>query len=163
MAKYCEEIVKKIEGMLAIGVSNKSCAEAVGISCETFYEWTKNNPFDIGICGCSKKAWENDFPEDKICPKCKEEIEIKPGFSYRIKTAKALGQVKLLKVIDEAAPTSWQAAAWKLERIWHDEFGKKLEVLGNKDKPLELEIRDFKNASKEELMKVAGLTDNEKK
>lgn len=125
MAKYCEEIIKQIEGMLSIGVSNKSCAEAVEIEENTFYAWMK-----------------------------------KPKFSKRVKKAKALGKVKLLKGIDEDA--SWQSKAWKLERIWPKEFGKKiLEVSGPEGGPIE--INDLREASKEDLMKLAGLTGNEKK
>ena len=45
MAKYCEEIIVKIESMLSIGVSNKSCAEAVGIPETTFYAWMKKPKF----------------------------------------------------------------------------------------------------------------------
>lgn len=49
MAKYCEEIVKEIEGMLTIGVSNKACAEAIGIEEKTFYVWLeKKNSLDSG-------------------------------------------------------------------------------------------------------------------
>jgi len=104
MAKYCEEIIKQIEGMLAIGVSNKSCAEAVGINEETFYDWMK-----------------------------------KPKFSKRIKAAKSLGQVKLLKIINE--DPSWQSKAWALERIWPKEFGKKiLEVSGPDGEPINQNI-----------------------
>ncbi len=106
MAKYCEEIIKQIEGMLSLGVSNKSCAEAVGIPETTFYAWMK-----------------------------------KPKFSKRIKKAKSLGQVKLLKVIDNATKETWQAAAWKLERIWPKEFGKKiLELSGPEGGPIKQNI-----------------------
>lgn len=105
MAKYCEEIIVEMEGMLAIGATNKACAEAVGLNEETFYAWMK-----------------------------------KPKFSKRIKAAKSFGQVKLLKVIADAMELNWQAAAWRLERTWPDDFGRKVQLQGDKNKPLALSI-----------------------
>ncbi len=88
---FTEELVRKIEGYSALGVSDKAIFEAVGISHDTFYKWIKN----------------------------------KPEFAVRIHKARSLGQAKLVKLIWDAVPKTWQAAAWLLERRWPGEYGKK--------------------------------------
>ena len=95
---YTEELVRRIEGYGALGVSDKTIFEAVGISHDTFYKWMKN----------------------------------KPEFATRINKARSLGQAKLVKLIWDAVPKTWQAAAWLLERRWPNEYGKK-ETLKHED------------------------------
>lgn len=49
----------------------------------------------------------------------------KPAFSASIKEAEGRGAIKRLELIERAANEgSWQAAAWKLERRYPDEYGK---------------------------------------
>lgn len=47
-----------------------------------------------------------------------------PEFLTQIKKAEAEAQQRAVKVITDAAPTSWQAAAWMLERRHPNEWGK---------------------------------------
>lgn len=52
----------------------------------------------------------------------------KPEFSDAIKKAEATGALKWLARIEQAASDgSWQAAAWKLERRFPEEFGRRIE------------------------------------
>ena len=51
----------------------------------------------------------------------KEDID----FYTEIKKSRAELKVRLLKKIDDAAEKNWQAAAWRLERGFPDEFGRK--------------------------------------
>ncbi len=46
-------------------------------------------------------------------------------FAKRLNKARSLGQAKLVKLIWDAVPKTWQAAAWLLERRWPNEYGKK--------------------------------------
>jgi len=47
-----------------------------------------------------------------------------PDFRDRVEKAKAGREVRWLAIIGEAAGTSWQAAAWLLERTKPDEYGR---------------------------------------
>lgn len=49
----------------------------------------------------------------------------KPEFSESIKKAEAERKVGLINRIVAASKDTWQAAAWYLERVYHDEFSKK--------------------------------------
>lgn len=152
MAKYCEEIVRQIEGLLVLGLSNERVCEAVGLGKSTFYDWEKKTPHDIWRCNCKivfedkdgrpfkvAKTWEGKFPERHFCVECKSELRKKLDFSERIKKAKATGQAQLLAIIKKAAPVTWQAAAWMLERIWWNEFGKKERGNGEPDANKDIE------------------------
>lgn len=47
-----------------------------------------------------------------------------PEFSDRVKAAEADAAVKWLEKIEMAADESWQAAAWKLERRYPQDYGR---------------------------------------
>lgn len=136
-SKYTEELVRQMESLLVIGQPNKNACEVVGITEETFYQWFKNTPRKIWECKCKirdennkkyNKTYEFATEEEiiKHCETCKSDLLLKPAFSERVKKAKAYGQAKMLEVIEIAADKSWQAAAWKLERVWTSEFGRQI-------------------------------------
>ena len=52
----------------------------------------------------------------------------KVGFVDRIQKAEARAAVRWLEVIDAAADEHWQAAAWKLERRYPAEYGRRQRV-----------------------------------
>jgi len=62
----------------------------------------------------------------------------KPEFSEAIKKAETTCKARNIAIIQKAAEKTWQAAAWWLERKYHDEFALKeiKELQGNKDRPL---------------------------
>lgn len=47
--KYCEEIIQEIERGLKCGLSQKAVCEGVGISAETFNQWSKKAEFSERI------------------------------------------------------------------------------------------------------------------
>lgn len=47
------------------------------------------------------------------------------NFFNEVKKARSELKIRLLRKIDEAAERNWQAAAWRLERGFPDEFGRK--------------------------------------
>lgn len=52
-------------------------------------------------------------------------INTKPEFSELVKNAEAVGGIEWLKKIEEASDKGqWQAAAWKLERRYPNEYGR---------------------------------------
>jgi len=52
----------------------------------------------------------------------------RPHIHKRLKKAEALHITRALEVIDAAAPKSWQAAAWRLERREREDFGQQAQV-----------------------------------
>jgi len=47
-----------------------------------------------------------------------------PEFAARVEHAREMCKAKLLTQIMAAAPKNWSAAAWLLERLWPEEFGR---------------------------------------
>lgn len=138
-----------MESLLVIGQPNKNVCEVVGLNPDTFYDWIKNTPREIWECKCKirdennkryNKTYEFKSEEEKViyCEDCKTELTLKPDFSDRVKRAKSYGQAKMLKIIEKAADKSWQAAAWKLERIWNSDFGRQI-------KPVKYEGDNYDN------------------
>lgn len=50
----------------------------------------------------------------------------KAEFAEAIKAAEGLGAIKWLEKIEAAANEHWQAAAWKLERRYPDQYGRQI-------------------------------------
>ena len=65
-----------------------------------------------------------------------EEVE----FAESIKAAEASRSLRWLATIEKASELSWQAAAWKLERLMPDEYGRKTrtEVHGKDEGPIQV-------------------------
>lgn len=57
----------------------------------------------------------------------------KPEFSEAIKKAEATCKARNIQIIQKAAITTWQAAAWWLERKYWQEFAQRHEEIGDKE------------------------------
>ena len=109
--KLTPDVHKKIVNLIKAGNYNDVAAQAVGITESTFYDWMKK-----GEDGYS---------------------EIYTEFSKAVKEAGAFSEAHYLELIRKAAQeTSWQAAAWVLERKHKDKWGRAVTVEGNQDKPI---------------------------
>jgi hypothetical protein len=62
-------------------------------------------------------------------------------FAESIKAAEARRSIRWLATIEKASELSWQAAAWKLERLMPDEYGRKTrtEVTGKDEGAVRIE------------------------
>lgn len=62
-----------------------------------------------------------------------------PKFDETIDNAMAKRSIRWLARIEAASEESWTAAAWKLERLYPDEYGRKTrtEVSGDQQKPVQ--------------------------
>jgi len=102
--KYCPEIIEKICNSLENLSGRVKAAEAAGISYDTFLRWMRD--------------------------------ESKAEFSESVKSAenKANEKIKskaIMKIVS-AMDDQWTAAAWMLERKWHNEYGRQhLQVDGD--------------------------------
>jgi transposase len=101
--KLNEEVIKKAANMIRAGNYQKVVAQALGVSEVTWYNWLKRG--------------EQEANEGKDTLRAK--------FFKEIKRAEAEAIIRNVAIIQKAAATTWQAAAWWLERRYPDEWGKK--------------------------------------
>ena len=96
--KLTYELIERMAGLKADGLSNKDVCRAVGISEQTFYRWTQDpkNKLQRELCERLKK----------------EESQFKQTLLTTIRTA-ALEKTQ-----------HWTAAAWLLERSFPNEYGR---------------------------------------
>jgi len=97
--KFDKERTDKIIKLIQAGNYNETAALASGISKPTFYKWMKEG--------------EEGKDQEKI------------DFFNSIKRAKAEAEVRNVLLIQKASETTWQAAAWWLERTDYKKWGRK--------------------------------------
>ena len=64
------------------------------------------------------------------------------SFASALKKAEMECKHRNIAIIQKAAITTWQAAAWFLERKYYEEFGQKLQHRGDPDNPVSLVFTD---------------------
>jgi transposase len=125
-----------IVGYIAAGLSLESSAKGAGIHPNTLHRWRRRGQLEL-------VRWEDenqDDPTEQIdtttenWPTPANWREISPGFDpvewpfvvFALAVEKALTafESRMLTVITAAATTSWQAAAWRLERRFPDRYSR---------------------------------------
>lgn len=96
--KLTPEAQKKIVQAISVGATYKLAAQYGGVSYKTFNDWMQKG----------EAAKTGQYRE----------------FCNAVKEAEGTAGVKWLAVIDQAAAKSWQAAAWKLERRYPEDYGR---------------------------------------
>ena len=95
-------IAEAVEG-IEKGHYAKTVCQALGISENTYYTWLKKGEEQI----------END------------ERGVFREFYESVKKAQAEGEQELLQIIRDTAARNWTAAAWMLERMHPEKYGKR--------------------------------------
>jgi len=114
-SKLTIEAQKKIAEAIRLGATYQAASAAGGISYASFNNWMNK-----GADAKSGQYFE---------------------FFNAIKKAESDAQLNWLEIIEKAAPRNWQAAAWKLERRYPDDFGRQkmqLEHSGKDGSALEI-------------------------
>lgn len=116
-----EELIERLANTIRGGAYVETAAAFCGISKDTFYRWLR--------------LAESD-----------DSTELLLKLSDAVKKAMAEAELRDLRVIDQAAQGGvWQAAAWRLERKYHDRWGRQAKVQiehsGLEGKPLEVTDR----------------------
>jgi transposase len=93
-SKLTPEVQEKIVQALHVGMYHKQAAAFAGISVSSFYAWIAKGEQD------DEQGLDTPFAR----------------FRHAVEGAEAKGEAELLGLITLAARTSWQAAAWRLER-----------------------------------------------
>lgn len=104
------DVTNKILTAIAKGAPNTIACNYAGISNNTLLVWLK------------KGRAVAELPNEEIE---KHDDLIYYNFLCKIKEVRAAACCKWLEKIDEAANIHWQAAAWKLERLYPEYFAKK--------------------------------------
>ena len=112
--KINEEVIEAFLGAIKGGAPIKSACGCAGISETTFYKWMN---------------WADSDRKD---------ASTYAQFRDNIKKAQGQAAQRWLAIIEKAAMAgSWQAAAWKLERKYPEEFGNRTHLaMSAGDKPV---------------------------
>ena len=107
------EMANMIVGMLQAGITVTIACETAGINIKTFERWVNKGK------------------------------EAEPGTNYAlfadgVKKARAMGEVNLVNILQKWAPKEPKWAAWLLERMFGERYGKKVEqtLTTAADKPI---------------------------
>lgn len=123
--KLSKDIVDKLVQALALGATYDLACRYAGIERTTFYKWMKR-----GEAG-EDAQFVNLFNAIK-------DIEARAALGW------------LAKIEEAARDGSWQAAAWKLERRYPQEYGRRsVEVSGPNGGPLKFSQADYDAAQQE--------------
>ncbi len=115
--KFTKPTVDRLLGAIRAGLPYRLAAEAAGVSYDTFNEWQQGR-----------------FPRgaDRV---------LKAEFSDALTRAKGESALRLIAIINRAAPVDWRAAAWILERRFPKDYGKEvLEITGEDGGPVQVEV-----------------------
>lgn len=134
--KINQKMIDKAYKYAQLGNKDKAIYTALGISETSYYDYLKKAETLSG------KGSLSDY--NKLI------LE----FSESIKKGRAEAEIRNLGLIQKAAKTTWQAAAWHLERSNPEDWGNKMKidqkVSGDKDNPLNVNVN---HGIQEELLK----------
>ena len=99
-----EELIERLASTIRGGAYIETAAAFCGISKDTFYRWLR-------------------------LAESEQSTELLRKLSDAVKKGMAEAELRDLNVIDKAAQGGvWQAAAWRLERKYHDRWGRQAKI-----------------------------------
>jgi hypothetical protein len=139
---------KRIVDMIRLGSYAIVAAKANGIGESTYFQWTK-------------RGREAEWNPDGTLVNQDDRPYVE--FAEAVKEAEAAAEVQSVGVIRQAGQTTWQAAAWYLERKYPDRWARKdtlrQEVSGSLNGSVEIDAEDSVRAflrSRHERLIQAG-------
>lgn len=108
--KLTRERADKITKAISGGSYQVVAAAAAGVSESAFYEWVKRG----------KDAPRDEDTGEPLNPDDAPFVE----FAEAVKVAEAEAEMRNVLLIQQAGTTTWQAAAWYLERKHSDRWGR---------------------------------------
>lgn len=145
-------VQETIVGLLRAGNYLETAAAYAGVNKVTVYKWLKRGARSLRK---SSKTGE-PIPEAELAF-----VE----FSNAVQRARAEAEARALQLIAKAGESQWQAAAWRLERMFPQRWGRsnRVEVSGPNGEPVAVNVkRDridkaLKNLTDEQLEALAAL------
>lgn len=132
-SKLTPEAQQRIAQAIEVGATYKLAAQYGGVHYDTFNRW-----MHAGEQAKSGRYFE---------------------FYEAIKSAEARAVIKWLALIDKAAADTWQAAAWKLERRYPQDYGRTVvqnEITGRDGGAVRAEVKlDLSGMDAEQLRTLA--------
>jgi len=123
--KYSPELENALIKLIRAGNYVQTACNAVGIDVSTLWRWLKKGEKALEL---KKQGKEISQDDEKFC-----------NLYIAIKKAKAEAEVRNVTIIQTAAVKSWQAAAWWLERVKYERWGKKDKISVETPKPIKTE------------------------
>lgn len=150
--KLNKKIEEELVSVIRSGNYIETACAYVGIHKSTFYDWMRK--------GAKEKDRVDKNPRAKVKKEMKPFVEL----SNSVEKALAHAEVRDVAIIGKAAEKNWQAAAWRLERKFHDKWGRKdrryLEHSGKNGDAIETKMTsqiELGKLSDEEVMQLEQL------
>lgn len=128
------ERTEKIVALIAAGNFAETAALAAGISKQTYYNWLARGRVER----------ERLTEKPSLKPRTKEEPYLE--FFDAVEKARAEAEARMVVLITKAAqePRTWQAAAWWLERVAPQKYGRvnRTELSGPEGQPIKSETKN---------------------
>ena len=135
-----EEIIKNSK----LGVTDKTIYVGMGIPKSTWYQWKRKGTALIEQTEIVKVEYKTK--------RTLKDAQMLIDFATTIKRGRKLKIMKCLKVMEDAFGEHWQAAAWYLERVAYETYGRKDSIKQDvnmnikKDSPIDEMLRIAKKA-----------------
>jgi hypothetical protein len=152
-AKLSEELITTVMSEISEGCSYVNACQMSGLDESTFHKWKKEGDLLL------KQLEDNENNgESKTALTKREKILVQ--FVQSLVLARATGISRNVRRINNAADYHWKAAAWLLERMDPENFGRKdkreLVHTGDISGPLSLAAREIEKMSSDERLKYAN-------
>lgn len=125
--------IGRIAAAIEAGANITEACAVIGVNRSTYYEWKY------------KGEEARELGESNIFTDFLDAVEL---------AEESRVAMWLLTIERSARAGAWQAAAWKLERMYPERFGNRIEHRGSKDAPVQIHNVGF--LSDEELARIAA-------
>ncbi len=127
--KLSPEMMQSFCSALMLGAPRIIACRAAGIKDETANGWYKVGKLTLeGMTPKQIAANGTTHPEHAVVKYLDKSIAACQEFYLAVNKAEAQAVITWLEKIEEASEKDWKAAAWKLDRLYPEIFGKQLKV-----------------------------------
>lgn len=116
MTKFSPEVKDRFLAAIERGATYELASGFAGITYQCYLNWMKKGEAQLNSDSDEKEVGD-------------EYLE----FYRNVKASEGKAAIKWLMQIDKAADIQWQAAAWKLERRYPQQYGKTVQEVQGKD------------------------------
>lgn len=124
--KLSEENIKRICRLIREGNYDTTVLAIMGISQDTWYRWLREGEeIADDETGMYDFIFDDSLPPaDGAIARDRETLRLQLQFYVEIVKARAQAEANMLRRINTASQTQWQAAAWFLERKFPERWGR---------------------------------------